>query len=214
MTYCEDIPALSVLHKIPAMVYISDNTTKTIRWCNRYMEETTGYDLKEMRQMGIEFFRTVMHPDGFPKAMEARERFKQGNEVYTGFCRIRPKWSRDWIWLYGCAVPYSYDEMHQVKEVICDFQIFNEMDTPVQMHRAFNAILHAELEHAMQTLSPREREVFDQMAICNNNKELAEKLYISEDTLKTHKKSILKKLGKTNVRLLVDLAAFCKGGGG
>lgn len=212
MILSDPLSLLDILNKMPAMVYISDNATKTIRWCNPYTEKITGYTLDEMQAMGIEFFQTIMHPDGFPKAMEARERFKQGNEVYTGFCRIRPKWSRDWIWLYGSAVPYNYDEMHQVKEVICNFQVFNEMDTPLQMHRAFNAILHTELEHAIQTLSPREREIFDQMAICNNNKDLAEKLYISEDTLKTHKKNILKKLGKTNLRLLVDLVAFCGGG--
>lgn len=196
----------------PALIYLSDNQTKTIRWCNRYMEEITGYSLKEMQQMGIEFFRTIMHPEGFPKALEARERFKQGKEVYTGFCRIRPKWSREWIWLYGSAVPYSYDKRDRVKEVICNFQVFKEMDTPVQMHRAFHAILQAELEHALQTLSPREREIFDQMATGNKNKELAKKLFISEDTLKSHKKKITKKLGNTNLRLLVNLAAFCSEG--
>ena len=56
-------------------------------------------------------------------------------------------------------------------------------------------------------LSPREREVLNLIAIGANNREIAQKLYISEKTVKNHVTSILSKLNlrdRTQAALLVS----------
>ncbi len=56
-------------------------------------------------------------------------------------------------------------------------------------------------------LSPREREVLDQVAHGLTNKEVAERLYISENTVKYHMKNILDKLHLRNRAQVIAWAA-------
>ncbi len=56
-------------------------------------------------------------------------------------------------------------------------------------------------------LSPREREVLDQVAQGLTNKEVAEQLYISENTVKYHMKNILDKLHLRNRAQVIAWAA-------
>jgi RNA polymerase sigma factor (sigma-70 family) len=54
--------------------------------------------------------------------------------------------------------------------------------------------LSQELSNTLQTLSPREKEVLSLIAQGASNKEIAQKLYISERTVKAHVTSILSQL--------------------
>jgi DNA-binding CsgD family transcriptional regulator len=46
-----------------------------------------------------------------------------------------------------------------------------------------------------ETLTLREKDVLKQIALGNSNKEIADKLYISVNTVETHRKTIKRKLG-------------------
>jgi DNA-binding CsgD family transcriptional regulator len=203
MTYCGDIPPLAILDKMPAMVYISDNATKTIRWCNPYMEKLTGYTIEEMHNLGIEFFRRVMHPSGFVKAIEAQQYFQLGQEKFTGFCRIRPLFGEDWTWLYGIAVPFNRDEDDNIKEVICVFQELSAQNTPLQLEWVTKTLLQQQIENYLSPLSKREKEVIYQMLADKDLTSVAEALNISLSTVKSHIKNIHQKLGIPSLRLLL-----------
>jgi len=62
-----------------------------------------------------------------------------------------------------------------------------------QLHRLSKT--HAEAVNCFNQLTEREREVLCQVAEGLSNKEIAEKLYISEKTVKNHLTSIFQKLG-------------------
>lgn len=62
-------------------------------------------------------------------------------------------------------------------------------------------------EHSDDHLSPREREVCDLAGQGLTNKEIAERLYVSEETVKTHVKSIRRKTGLNKVDLAVQAQA-------
>jgi DNA-binding NarL/FixJ family response regulator len=47
----------------------------------------------------------------------------------------------------------------------------------------------------MAALTPKERDVFDQLALGLTNAEIAAKLFVSETTVKTHVGAVLRKLG-------------------
>ena len=68
---------LDVLNKLPALVYISNNATKTICWCNAYMEEQTGFKLSEIkhiaRQLNISFFTVEEHIKHIKTKLEVRK---------------------------------------------------------------------------------------------------------------------------------------------
>jgi len=57
------------------------------------------------------------------------------------------------------------------------------------------AEVHAEM---IESLTPREREILQLMATSATNREIAQKLIISEETVKSHTKNILAKLGQPN----------------
>jgi DNA-binding NarL/FixJ family response regulator len=60
---------------------------------------------------------------------------------------------------------------------------------------AFSQDLEGVVGEELATLTPKERDVFDQMALGLTNAEIAAKLYVSEATVKTHVGAVLKKLG-------------------
>lgn len=198
----------TILNNTPGIIYISDNANKTVQWCNQHFEEETGYTLTEMKDLGIEFFRKIMHPDDFPRALEARAHFKANGEEFAGACRIKGKHDQDWHWLYGVAIPLNYDR-DEVKEVICNFQKLKINNTPHQMHQAFNSMIKSELYNLIEKLTCREKEVLDLLLQGKANHTIADRLFISIDTLKTHRAHIREKLGADKLHLLIDLACFC-----
>ena len=60
-------------------------------------------------------------------------------------------------------------------------------------------------EKDIETISPREREVFEWMAQGKTSDEIASQLSISAETVKTHRKNILAKTGTENT---IDLVRY------
>jgi DNA-binding NarL/FixJ family response regulator len=61
-------------------------------------------------------------------------------------------------------------------------------------------------EHAMEKLSDREKEVLDCIASGLTTHEIGEKLFISKNTVETHRKNLLYKLKARNTAELVNNA--------
>lgn len=60
------------------------------------------------------------------------------------------------------------------------------------------------------TLSTREKEILNFIADEYTNTEIADKLFISVDTVKTHRKNLLEKMGARNVAGLIRRAFECR----
>ena len=58
----------------------------------------------------------------------------------------------------------------------------------------------------LEKLTPREREVLGLLAEGHNNSAIAEHLFVSPDTVKTHRKNLMRKLDVHNLPSLVNLA--------
>jgi RNA polymerase sigma factor (sigma-70 family) len=67
-------------------------------------------------------------------------------------------------------------------------------------------IKNARYEHAMEKLSDREKEVLDCIASGLTTQEIGEKLFISKNTVETHRKNLLYKLRARNTAELVNNA--------
>jgi RNA polymerase sigma factor (sigma-70 family) len=75
------------------------------------------------------------------------------------------------------------------------FEIFEEPQPTQETNHESTAL---DLEPLTETLTPRERQVFEMMAEGLGNKEIAWRLQISEHTVKFHVSSILGKLGASS----------------
>jgi RNA polymerase sigma factor (sigma-70 family) len=197
----------SLLNNVPAMLYTHRNSTKTVNWCNRYMEDVTGYTMAEMNSMGLDFFKDIMHPDDFDLAVIAQQSFKENKNIFGGVLRFRKRGTDNWVWLAGIAIPYTRDEQGRVQEVICAFvDMTLAMDTNDQLTEAMLDVMRRKHEDLISKLTPREREILKLTVKGLNNKEIAAELNLSRYTIETHRKNIRIKLKVRNTTELIALA--------
>lgn len=197
----------SLLNNVPAMLYTHQNSSKTINWCNRYMEDVTGYTLAEMSNMGLEFFKNVMHPDDFDLAVVAQQSFKENKDVFGGVLRFRKRGAENWCWLAGIAIPFTRNDDGSVKEVICAFvDMSMAMDTNDQLTEAMLEVMRRKHEDLISKLTSREKDILKLTVKGLNNKEIAAELNLSRYTIETHRKNIRIKLKVRNTTELIALA--------
>lgn len=197
----------SLLNNVPAMLYTHQNSTKTVNWCNRYMEDVTGYTMAEMNSRGLDFFKDIMHPDDFDLTVIAQQSFKENKNIFGGVLRFRKRGTDNWLWLAGIAIPYTRDEQGNVKEVICAFvDMTLAMDSNDQLTEAMLDVMRRKHEDLIGKLTPRERDIVKLTVKGLNNKEIAAKLNLSRYTIETHRKNIRIKLKVRNTTELIALA--------
>lgn len=197
----------NILNNVPAMLYTHENNVKTVNWCNRQMEEATGYTMAEMNTLGLSFFNQIMHPDDYDIAVIAQQSFKENKNLFGGVVRVRKRYTEEWCWLVGMAVPFTRDEDGKVKEVICAFiDLTLAMDTNDQLAEAVREVLRRHNEDLLGKLTPRELEILKLTVQGLNNKEIALKLNLSRYTIETHRKNIRLKLKVRNTTELITLA--------
>ncbi len=63
-----------------------------------------------------------------------------------------------------------------------------------------------EFDHVMDSLTPREKDVIAYIAKGLSNKDISETLFVSIETVKTHKKNIKLKLGSDSTRDMINFA--------
>ncbi|WP_343689582.1 LuxR C-terminal-related transcriptional regulator [Chitinophaga sp.] len=197
----------TLLDHVPAMLYTHQNDIKTVNWCNRYMEEVTGYTQAEMSSMGLDFFKAVMHPEDFDLAVIAQQSFQENKSVFGGVLRFRKRDTEHWCWLVGLAMPFTRDEAGNVRDVICAFlDLTMAMDTNDQLAEAMREVLRRHNDDLLAKLTIREKEILKLAVNGLNNKEIAESLNLSRHTIETHRKNIRIKLKVRNTTELVALA--------
>jgi DNA-binding CsgD family transcriptional regulator len=59
-------------------------------------------------------------------------------------------------------------------------------------------------------LTDRETEVLQQLIVGNTTRGIAEKLFVSENTVRTHLKSLYKKLGVHSKQEIIDMVDACE----
>ncbi|WP_143308080.1 LuxR C-terminal-related transcriptional regulator [Chitinophaga vietnamensis] len=197
----------SILHHVPAMLYTYDNSKKTVTWCNQGLAETVGYSPEEMKGMGMEFFKHIMHPDDFKLATVAQQSFNNNKRQFGGVARIRKRGESEYRWLLGLEVPFTRDENGQVVEIICAFlDLTGAIDTNAALSEALVEILRRQNENLLNKLTAREKDVLALAVQGMNNKEIAGSLNLSRYTVETHRKNIRLKLKVRNTSELVAIA--------
>ncbi|HVI45086.1 MAG TPA: LuxR C-terminal-related transcriptional regulator [Chitinophaga sp.] len=197
----------NLLDSVPAMLYCYNNNNKSITWCNSRLAEIIGYSTAEMKGMGMDFFKHIMHPDDFKLAVVAQQSFINHKQTFGGLARIRKKGETEYRWLLGLEVPFSYDKAGQVLEIACAFlDLTNAIDTNAQLSTALAELLRRQNENLLNKLTAREKDILGLAVQGLNNKEIANSLNLSRYTIETHRKNIRLKLKVRNTSELVAIA--------
>lgn len=196
-----------VINEVPANIYIS-NLELGLIWCNRTNEKTLGYTLPEILDMGgMRYMLEVVHPDdhNIPEDSISHYQHFEGAE-YGGVFRARHKDEQEYKWFMGWAKAFNKNPAGEVKELICvDVDMSPRMNTEGQLIQALKENLKEKNKLLINSLRKREIEILGLICQGCSTKEIAARLYISPNTVSTHRKSIQRKLGTSNVADLVSL---------
>lgn len=211
MTLEEKVEFLeNVLAKVPAILYINDLKSRSNIWHTKRAFEILGYTPEEMIQGGLEFFRTIYHPDDYEVHEQSARFFEEHPDGMEKLVyRIKDK-AGEWHWFYSVGISFSEQEDGSCRDVIgvgIDLSEDIGSETQLMVLLAENARLQNQLE--LKKLSPRQVEVLTLIARGMKDKHIAKELNIAPTTAKTHRRNLLKALGVNSSAALVAFAIRC-----
>lgn len=197
-----------VVNRVPANIYIS-SLDKRIVWCNRTNEESLGYTLEEIQQIGTtRYLKEILHPDDQNIPEESIEFYNERNETeFGGVFRAKHKTEQQYRWFIGWAKTFRKDAQGNVEQLLCvDVDMSPQMNTESQLIEALKENLRQKNRLLINSLRNREIEILTLICKGMRTKDIAEKLFISVNTVSTHRRNIQKKLGTANIADMVSLA--------
>ena len=199
----------------PAVVYINQveeiGNTSTMKnvWANKLYHNIVKYTREEIDALGYEYFVKVMHPDELFVPVDSIDFLKNISDDFTygGVGRIKPKDADYYLWHSFSTRVFKRKEDGTPWQFIGVSFLLNEN---VQTDRLFLDIIKDNLKIRNQALlkciSKREKEIIKLIANGDNTEKISKELNLSEFTINTHRKNILKKLQLHNAAALVSFA--------
>ena len=177
-------------------------------YLNKYAIEITGYSREEADSLGSEYFRKVLHPDDYEIIDQSiRHLMKIDTDVvYGGAYKFKPK-NKDYIWLLArTRVLERYPDGSPKLFINTAIQLDEEFHAHNQIFALLKENKRLLNENTILKLTRREKEVLRLLAGGNSAKKIAQNLNVSESTVISHRKNMLKKLNMHNTVTLVNFA--------
>jgi DNA-binding CsgD family transcriptional regulator len=206
--------AEEILDKAPCLIYLNEvgkigneNSMRNI-YLNKYAIDKTGYGREEADSLGSEYFRKILHPDDYEVIDESVSYLLTVGDdiVYGAPYKCKPK-GKDYIWLIGrCRVIKRNQDgtpllfLNAAVEVNEKFQGHNQI---IELLKENKRLLN---ENTVLKLTKREREVLKFLANGDCAKKISQNLNVSESTIISHRKNMLRKLNIHNTVTLVNFA--------
>ncbi len=175
--------------------------TGRITYCNISVSDFVGYTESEIVSMGFDFYREVLHPDDLLKTTRTMSVFINADvdvDEHTEFYRSKGKYSDNYVLLKGVArIVRPTIKNKPLQFIVTTF--FATLEETAQFNRELN-----NTENYLETLTEREKEIAIRITKGENDKQIAEGLYISTLTVKTHRSNIRRKLQVKNTAEMVS----------
>lgn len=201
----KDLPGVMIVHNLAAdsIVYLSERGRQIL-----------NVSLEEVRLPHFDYHMRFFNPEDFPnyapKIFALVDR-NADDEIVTFFQQVRSSPAVEWKWF--CS---------SIKILLRDGEgkplLALTVAVPVDSEHYFTPKIERLLEEnkflrrhqeVFTSLSKREKEVLRHLALGHNSQEIADALFISEATVKTHRKNIRNKLrADSNFDLLQFAQAF------
>ena len=188
------IPSVVIIHYIHngSVLYMSDKGLKML-----------GTTLEELREMGVDYYPRYFNVEEaaeyVPKILGMLER-NNDEDVVSYYQQVRPGPGHEWKWHLSATKIYARGEDNKPLLTITT-------STPVDTQHNFSANVERLVKendflrkhkHLFAKLTAREKEVLVFIAKGSSSLEIAEIMNLSEDTIKTHRRNIKKKLKAQN----------------
>ncbi|MEX0724125.1 MAG: helix-turn-helix transcriptional regulator [Gracilimonas sp.] len=196
----------AVLEQVPFSVHFNAPETLEVIHANKLHSEITCHHIDEVREMGMEYIEKHVHPATLTYGSEVLVPLYNKIETHQTFLfmqHVKKRNAEDYSPIFTFSKSSSYNDL-----ILClSLQpqhienISPKMEKVVEMDSF-------KLKHfkRFQQLSEREVEVLILLANGKNNPKIAKELYLSRQTVETHRKNIKCKLGLQNFRDLMRYA--------
>ncbi len=193
----------------------------------RYMSESSidvmGYPASEFMQKGLAFAFGLMHPEDlailvpvFEKVTSLVQQVSTEDRPYFRFnYSIRFKSPKGYLLLHQQNIPLAFNEAglpYMIVALVSDITPFSKNDGvhySVSLNRPgepIQQLLSSQSNHNLNPLTRRENEIVQHLSNGLDTIQIAERLFISEGTVRTHRKNLLEKTGAHNSVHLVRMA--------
>lgn len=188
---------LPLLDLIPAHVFVFSPSKNTLIWSNLTSKMFYGIEkpVSNKRMLSIGLHR--VHPDDLPSFMDFQS---------DGDFRIKDRITHRFLHVQRSVFSFFIPK----EDSVC--KVCFEVEIPAGILKNRSTKFSNEIvgkEHAMEklsVLSQREREVLLELCRGKTNKEIGKSLFISVETVKSHRKSMKNKLKVTSNASLICLA--------
>lgn len=198
-----------VFDNIHAFVFIFDFKRKIPIWINKYYETRMGYSLKDLENLTSKKFFSLFQPDSLKVFENKMKNYNSLTDTDRKTIYKLKTYEGNWINMMISTSILNFDEDGKARYLLgYGIEIIDD-----ELHKSLNKLF--EIEHKstnfvkFNKLSKRELEILVFIANSYTDKEIADKLNISINTSKTHRKRIISKLGLKNTASLVKLAIEC-----
>jgi DNA-binding CsgD family transcriptional regulator len=185
-----DIPGVIIVHNLPAdcIVYLSERGRKHL-----------NVTLEEIRLPHFDYHKRFFNPEDVPNyapKVLGMMRRNAGDEIVTFFQQVRASKKEPWRWYSSSIKILLWDKENKpLLALTVALPIDEEHYFTPKIERLIqeNNFLR-ENQKIFASLSKREKEILRLLALGQNSTEIAKGLFISEATVKTHRKNIRNKL--------------------
>ena len=174
-------------------VLIADDHSLVRQGLRRYLEMAGDIDVVGEAANGFEVLKLMENGDGAPDValLDIRMPEMDGLEAARRIRQQHPD--------VGVIMLTAYDDRQFVVEAVRLVAGGNMVIDPQLVVALAEELTDAkERDRKAETLTAREVEVLQLLAFGHTNKDIAEQLYISPDTVKTHLEHIFEKLGTSD----------------
>ena len=204
-------------------VTVIDHSIGSYRYMSESSFDVMGYPASEFMQKGLSFAFGLMHPKDlailvpvFEKVTSLVQQVSVEDRSYFRFnYSVRFKSPKGYLLLHQQNIPLVFNEAgvpYLIVALVSDITPYakndgvhysinvNKPDEPIKV------LLSSRSSSNNNPLSERENEIVQQLANGFDTNEIAEKLFISEGTVRTHRQNILQKTEARNSVHLVRMA--------
>jgi DNA-binding CsgD family transcriptional regulator len=186
--------------ELPGVVILHDIRTWTVAWMSPRGLAELGVTQDEITSLTAdEYYFRYFNPedskDYVPKIMGLLERDNDG-DICTFFQQVRFKVNEDWRWHMGSTRVFAHDAGGKpLLAITMAFPIDSMHHMTVKASRLLeeNNFLRKNF-HRFAGLTKREKEILKWTALGKSSIETADGLFISTNTVETHKKNLRRKL--------------------
>jgi DNA-binding CsgD family transcriptional regulator len=195
----------NTLNKQPYILWIDDYVNLKPFYLNDKAKAFYGFKSNDLSKYGFDFLKDLIHPDNYIYLKNSVKVFgKNPLHIQVEPTKVKTS-SGEYQWVYIACRAFSFDKRGNTMYLLSlIFDIDELVGSTIIKNAAYqdSSFIFAN-QHVYDALTIRQKEIAKLIVNGKKNHEIAKQLSLSNETIKTHRKNLMKKLNVKNAAELV-----------